>query len=223
MPARSTPEKVRVPGKNARTIEFWSAHQMAVGYLKDIERHLAGMAVSGKPEDAQIYASAVIEWYQGVFAYTTPWQKVDGNREPVSRESLNLLRSLASRIDDLESIDLGDENLRTLADALDAAEEACSEGPLSNEAKRYIWSLIDEARRYMRDVEIFGTDAIKRVSFELGGILVQQGDLLERSGRKEPGEKLKAAGYFVMGGLVAGYTSEIGQALAEATLKALDS
>lgn len=220
VPPGKSPEHVRAQGSPPESMPFWERHALAALQLQSVRMHLSGLAAAGR--DVSMYDEALVDWHKGVWAYTTPWNQTSGARQAVPRGSLNLLRSLAEQIAEIESLELNEQARRSLEDALEEAAAAVADAPISKEAKRYIWSLIAEARMYLKDYEIFGTDAVKRVAFELGGILTQQGEAVGKAGDPATAGRLKAAGAFIMGGFVAGYMSDMGQVAAEVTRKAIE-
>lgn len=218
VPAGKTPEHVRAhsAGAGGDPGMLWVVQERAAKHLFEVERLMAGMRASG--EDVSMFEQSRVRWYETVFAYQTPWQSHGGAaREAIAIEHINLLRAFGAMIDAGGTIEVDQDDVRTLQDVLSEAEAlVLSESQhMTQDARRYLWSLIAEAQRFLKDLEAFGEAALRRVAFELAGALINQGDHAEARGDHPTARRLKNAATMLVGALGTGFSGGLGGALAQ--------
>ncbi|SFF52871.1 hypothetical protein [Blastococcus tunisiensis] len=139
-----------------------------------IERDLVALEASG--EDVEHYRDTLPAWYRAVFSTEQAWTGGVNKATPiVDPRDLRLLRALAGQVD---SVGLNPKPapdfLAHLQEALgDARQLILDAGPdvLSDAARRYLLGLVREAERCIEEIDAFGTAAVRRVTFELGGAM----------------------------------------------------
>ncbi|WP_139206973.1 hypothetical protein [Geodermatophilus poikilotrophus] len=162
--------------------DVWSLHQRAVGYLVQIERDLDALQAAG--DDVDYYIETVPSWYQAVFSVAAGWDNAVGSTVRVTDpRDLRLLRALAGTVDTARlSPKLPAEQLADLRIAVKEAGDlvaGAGEDVLKDGPRRYLLGLIFEASKVIEEIEVFGSAALRSVTFELGGAMGAVAELVE--------------------------------------------
>lgn len=172
VPANTPPESVRGNG-DASSLEFWHEQARAVRFLRDVEVALDGMEAIG--EEVEHYRDVLPDLYQGVFAYTTPWQHRPGSiTHPIDPRDLRLLKALAGHLQSVNyAPQVGGDQLAALLESLDSTELLIRTSPdIDDSIRRYLLGLISEARRVATELQTFGDVELRSITFELGAALL---------------------------------------------------
>lgn len=174
VPAQATPESVREFGGPA-DVDAWRRHNGATELVRTVDYTLQGMNAAG--ENVDMFLAALPRWYTGVHFATTPWgSAVGGVRAACDDGDLNLLRALGLVIDQGRSLNLGEEERRTLVDVLDEARRLLENDSdhIPADIKRYLWGLLLRAQMLVHNLDDYGAEAVRAVILELGGAMTAQ-------------------------------------------------
>jgi hypothetical protein len=191
VPPNKHPEQARADTcGRADTLDFWRTHAEAVALLRDIEREIVAMEVTGR--SVEWAKPALPHWYRAVFAFTTPWSSVaDINRPAVTNDAhLDLLRMLGEWLEERGTAPaVTDADVAEIRQALEQAEELIrTSAALPAGVRGYLLALVGEARACLDDLETYGTARLRNATFELNGAMHAQAVLIGKvAGEAEAG------------------------------------
>jgi hypothetical protein len=195
VPPNKHPEQARAETcGQANGLDFWRTHAEAVALLRDIEREIAAMEVTGRK--IEWAKPALAHWYRAVFAFTTPWSSVaDINRPAVTNEAhLDLLRMLGELLEERGTAPaMTGADTNGIREALDQAEKLIlASAALPPGIRGYLLALVAEARACLNDLDTYGTARLRNATFELNGAMHAQSVLIEETGSEEEAGRWKS-------------------------------
>ncbi|TLP66542.1 hypothetical protein [Microbispora triticiradicis] len=179
VPSGSSPEDARRSDGDTDLL-YWQRHGRAVGLLLEIERSLGGLEAAG--HDVRSWWNAVPRWYRAVFNYELPWKNGLGERRPaLSPLHMDMLRMLGTFLQYATiapqvvpgSIDEMKAALGDVEELIKASTE------LDDSIRHYMLSLVWEMRQCLDEIELFGAAGVRRLTFELAGVMFTRAETLE--------------------------------------------
>lgn len=212
---KQRPEMVRGNGDH-NSLDFWDVHRVALTHLSGIRSALDALKANGETVD--FYEDTLPAWYQAVFSFRSPWQKVGATSvNPVMGAlEFRLLNALGAHI---ESAGLVPKMPVDLVEGIRAAvadikELTVNTSSLPDEVRRYLLGLIAEVTRVIDEQDSFGNVALRQKVMELLGVVSTTAELIpETQGRAAWKDKAKNL-LIVMSGAVAMKALDVGGELA---------
>jgi hypothetical protein len=220
IPASTASQTVRANGDSS-SLDFWDAHQVALGYLEDVRTALRSLRVAG--QDVRPFETALPAWYGAVFSINTPWGQGDNvERRLLQPLEEQMLRAFATLIDGMawvpviETGHMGD--LLGLID--DISTLVREDVALPVDARRYILGLLAEAKSVLEEHELYGSVRVRQIMMELGGALTTTTATIPEGERRDAWATKVGPLLLLIGGAVGSQALQVGGGVLQHVLTA---
>lgn len=175
IPQRSTTLKVR-GGIDDNSLDFWRAQVQAVELLAEVDRSIDTLEAMGHDIDHMRVDLAPL--YKSVFGYRPLWRSPSANvslpaEAAAPPETVRGLRTLGIMIDSFLGHAFNLDASEELLKLLDKATTLVGELDADDRTKFYLFDLVEDARRAVREINLFGAAraraACMAVTTELNG------------------------------------------------------
>lgn len=188
-------ESDRLGNKSPKNIDFWREQAKAIELLAEVDRSIDRLEDLGQPaKSINAIRAHLPTLYQAIFGYHPAWKSKAGRPAPlVDPQAVGALRQLGMtlRMSDLvpETREEDINQLRTLLG--EAYEVVRSTDGLARDSQYFLFHLLSEARRYVDEVNTFGSSKAHAAILALCMEMQKQGTQLDARGNEEPASRLQ--------------------------------
>lgn len=153
---RATLVKAR-GGKSENDLDFWRSQVQAVELLAEVDRSIDALEEMGK--DVHHMREDLAPLYKAVFGYKPAWRGPGQGHSAgpaAPRESVRSLLTLGVMIDSFLGHAFSSEAEGQLLELLDEAADLVKELDVDERTKFYLFDLVADARRAVKEIDLFG-------------------------------------------------------------------
>lgn len=187
--------EARFSNNQSHLTETWREQALAVELLREVDRSLDRLEELGQStKNVDAFRKHLPTLYRAVFGFSPSWQvqsKIDGPYvDPQSTGALRQLSMLLNMTDLVPVV--GDDQVGRLRELLTEAYGVVRQAEsFPREMRFFLFNLLDEARRYVDEMDTFGSSKARGAILALCLELEQQGVQLEERGQEEEAGPLR--------------------------------
>ncbi|WP_157983394.1 hypothetical protein [Nocardiopsis sp. TNDT3] len=208
IPQGSAAHKVRADGDSPSHLSYWQRQADAVALLREVDQSIDALIEMG--EDASHFREDLVPLYRSIFGLDPSWTGSEQRpRQAAPAHCIRALKNLGLLLNFSGlSIKLDEPTIQELRESLHDSYEFITKIPNLDKSDRfYLFTLIAEARRYLDEVDIFGSAQVRMNITALTTEIVVQTKKAQDQGEAEVAEKGEKAGGRLMGWLLSTFGS----------------